>query len=166
MDKGYYEFLVKGKANDKAKAGKVICFILAILSVAGVLFMSSVLFIITAIAFGIIAYLLSGYTDVEYEYLFLEKELSIDRIYNQEKRKHVETLKLDKAQMFAPVGSSKFDNLGNGDELKITDYSTPGESGLKKYEMRYEGGRKIFFSLDDEMIKAFKSKCPRNFSEF
>ena len=51
--------------------------------------------------------------------------------------------------------------------MKLTDYSCPAaDNGLKKYVMYYEGGRKILFSLDEEMVKAFKNKLPRVFSEY
>ena len=106
------------------------------------------------------------FTDVEYEYLYLEKELSIDKVFNKERRKHVETLSLDKAQVFAPEKSSKLDNFGKVSG-KVTDYSCAEENnGLKKFVMFYEGNRKILFSLDEEMIKLLKNKCPRIFSEY
>ena len=167
MDKGYYEFLVKGKPNGKAKAGKILCFILAIISlIMTVLFGNTILFALVLV-FGGAAYFFSLYTDVEYEYLFLERELSVDRVYNKERRKHVESLSIDKAQVFAPEKSSKLDNYANVTGLKVSDYSCPDENPeLKRFVMIYEGGRKILFSLDGEMIKAFKNKCPRIFSEY
>ena len=68
--------------------------------------------------------------------------------------------------VFAPEKSSKLDNYGKV-EGKITDYSCPEEkNGLKKFVMFYEGNRKILFSLDEEMVKLLKNKCPRVFSEY
>ncbi|MCR4792814.1 MAG: DUF6106 family protein [Lachnospiraceae bacterium] len=167
MDKGYYEFLVKGKPNMGAKIGKVVFFILAVLFIGVALLLGSMILIVAGIAFGVGAYFVSGYTDVEYEYLYLDKELSVDRVYNKERRKHAETFKMDKVQMFAPEKSSKLDNYGNVSGMKVTDYSCPDEkNGLKRFVMIYEGGRKIFFTLDEEMIKAFKNTTPRNFSDY
>ncbi len=166
MDKGYYEFLVKGKPNKTAKLLKIVFIALAILTVAAALLLGNTILIILGVAFGAGAYFASLYTEVEYEYLYLEKELSIDKVFNKERRKHVETLSIDKAQVFAPEKSSKLDNYGNV-QGKVTDYSCPDEnSGLKKFVMYYEGNRKIFFSLDEEPIKLFKNKCPRTFSEY
>ena len=166
MDKGYYEFLVKGKPNTIAKVLKVVLFILTVLTLIGALLLGNMVVMVLGIAFGVGTYFSSLYTDVEYEYLYLERELSIDRVYNKERRKHAETLSLDKAQVFAPEKSSKLDNFGKV-EGKVTDYSCPDENnGLKKFVMIYEGGRKIYFSLDEEMIKAFKNTTPRNFSEY
>lgn len=166
MDKGYYEFLVKGKPNTKAKVLKVVFVILAILSLAGALLLGNTILFILVIIFGAGTYFASLYTEVEYEYLYLEKELSIDKVFNKERRKHVETLSLDKALVFAPEKSSKLDNYGKV-EGKITDYSCPEEkNGLKKFVMFYEGNRKILFSLDEEMVKLLKNKCPRVFSEY
>ena len=167
MDKGYYEFLVKGKPNMGAKAGKVILFILAVLCLVAALLFGSPILIVLTVAFGGAAYFISGYTDVEYEYLYLEKELSVDRVYNKERRKHAESFKMDKVQIFAPEKSSKLDNYSNVTGMKVTDYSCPDETnGLKRFVMIYEGGRKILFTLDQDMIKAFKNTTPRNFSEY
>ncbi len=166
MDKGYYEFLVKGKPNTTAKILKVVLVILAVLVILGALLLGNTILIILGIAFGGGAYFASLYTEVEYEYLYLEKELSIDKVFNKERRKHVETLSIDKALVFAPEKSSKLDNYGKV-EGKVTDYSCAEDNnGLKKYVMFYEGNRKILFSLDEEMIKIFKNKCPRIFSEY
>ena len=166
MDKGYYEFLVKGKPNTTAKVLKVVFVILAILSLAGALLLGNTILFILVIIFGAGTYFASLYTDVEFEYLYLEKELSIDKVFNKERRKHVETLSLDKALVFAPEKSSKLDNYGKA-EGKVTDYSCAEENnGLKKFVMFYEGNRKILFSLDEEMIKLLKNKCPRIFSEY
>ena len=166
MDKGYYEFLVKAKPNTTAKILKVVLVILAVLVILGALLLGNTILIILGIAFGGEAYFASLYTEVEYEYLYLEKELSIDKVFNKERRKHVETLSIDKALVFAPEKSSKLDNYGKV-EGKVTDYSCAEDNnGLKKYVMFYEGNRKILFSLDEEMIKIFKNKCPRIFSEY
>ena len=166
MDKGYYEFMVKGKPNTKAKILKVVLLILAVLTLIGALLIGNMILIVAGIAFGIGTYFASMFTDVEYEYLYLEKELSIDKVFNKERRKHVETLSLDKAQLFAPEKSSKLDNYGKVSG-KVTDYSCAEENnGLKKFVMFYEGNRKILFSLDEEMIKLLKNKCPRIFSEY
>ena len=166
MDKGYYEFMVKGKPNTTAKILKVLFIILAVVAFIGAMLLGNTILIILAIIFGAGAYFSSMFTDVEYEYLYLEKELSIDKVFNKERRKHVETLSIDKAQVFAPEKSSKLDNYGKMDG-KVTDYSCAEENnGLKKFVMYYEGNRKILFSLDEEMIKLFKNKCPRTFSEY
>lgn len=167
MDKGYYEFMVEGKPNKCAKFFKEAMIVLAILSVVASFLLGSMLLIFLAVIFGFISFICSKYTDVEYEYLFLEKELSVDKIYNKERRKHVETFNMEKVLVFAPEKSSKSDRYSSVKDLKVRDYSSYGEAeGLKKFEMYYEGSRKIIFSLDEEMIKAFKSKCPRVFSEY
>ncbi|MBO4608407.1 MAG: hypothetical protein J5696_00900 [Lachnospiraceae bacterium] len=166
MDKGYYEFLVPGKPNTAAKAGKIVLIIVCILCIVAVLFGFSIGLILAILA-GAGAYFCSMYTDVEYEYLYIEREISIDKVFNKERRKHAETLSVDKVQVFAPEKSSKLDNFGNMQNMKTTDYSCPEtENGLKKYVMVYEGGRKILFSLDEEMAKAFKNKIPRVFSDY
>mgnify|MGYP007069839113 CR=1 FL=1 len=167
MDKGYYEFLVEGKPGRLAKFAKEAFIVLGILTLVLSLVRGNMVLIVLAVVFGVAAYYSSKFTDVEYEYLLLDKELSVDKIYNKERRKKAESFDLDKAIAFAPEKSSKTDRYSGVKDLKVTDYSSAGEKeGLKLFEMYYEGGRKVLFSLDEEMIKAFKNKCPRVFSEY
>ena len=167
MDKGYYEFLVEGKPNKCARFFKEALIVLAIVFLVASFLLGNLLFIFLAVISGFASFICSKYTEVEYEYLFLEKELSVDKIYNKERRKHVETFNMEKVLVFAPEKSSKSDRYSSVKDLKVSDYSSCADTGeLKKFEMYYEGSRKIIFSLDEEMIKAFKSKCPRVFSEY
>ena len=53
------------------------------------------------------------YTDLEYEYLYLDKELSVDKIMAKSKRKRVGTYSLDRMEVFAPVYSYHLDNFKN-----------------------------------------------------
>ena len=167
MDKGYYEFLVPGRPNTLAKAGKIVLIIVCILCIAAMLLLGISICLILAIIAGVGVYFCSLYTDVDLEYLYIAREISVDKVFNKERRKHAETLSVDKIQAFAPEKSSKLDNFGNLQNMKVTDYSCPQtDNGLKKYVMIYEGGRKILFSLDEEMAKAFKNKIPRVFSDY
>lgn len=167
MDKGYYEFLVQGKPNTGAKIGKVVLLILCIAGVGLGLLTGITILLVIGVACGVGVWLCSMYTDVEYEYLFIERELSIDKVYNKERRKHAETLSMDKVEVFAPEKSSKLDNFGNGQGKKVTDYSSADvQNGFKKYVMYYEGNRKILFSLNEEIAKYLRGKYPRTFSEY
>lgn len=115
---------------------------------------------------GVGAYFLNMYTDLEYEYLYLDKELSVDKIMAKSKRKRVGTYSLDRMEVFAPVYSYHLDNFKNR-QVKEKDYSI-GEvlQPDGRYAMYYEGGEKILLSPNEELVKVLKNMAPRKvFSE-
>ena len=119
-----------------------------------------------ALAAGVGAYFLNMYTDLEYEYLYLDKELSVDKIMAKSKRKRVGTYSLDRMEVFAPVYSYHLDNFKNR-QVKEKDYSI-GEvlQPDGRYAMYYEGGEKILLSPNEELVKVLKNMAPRKvFSE-
>lgn len=65
-------------------------------------------------------------TNVEYEYSYLNGELSIDKIYNQVKRKKWTVLDLKSAELIAPANHPDFKRAMNNNE--IIDYSSGFET--------------------------------------
>ena len=101
MSDSYVECLVKAKQPTWAKILKVLLIALTVLSCL-VMFVF-IIFLPVALAAGVGAYFLNMYTDLEYEYLYLDKELSVDKIMAKSKRKRVGTYSLDRMEVFAPV---------------------------------------------------------------
>ncbi len=87
MSDSYVECLVKAKQPTWAKILKVLLIALTVLSCL-VMFVF-IIFLPVALAAGVGAYFLNMYTDLEYEYLYLDKELSVDKIMAKSKRKRV-----------------------------------------------------------------------------
>ena len=138
MSDSYVECLVKAKQPTWAKILKVLLIALTVLSCL-VMFVF-IIFLPVALAAGVGAYFLNMYTDLEYEYLYLDKELSVDKIMAKSKRKRVGTYSLDRMEVFAPVYSYHLDNFKNR-QVKEKDYSI-GEvlQPDGRYSMYYEGG--------------------------
>ena len=109
MSDSYVECLVKAKQPTWAKILKVLLIALTVLSCL-VMFVF-IIFLPVALAAGVGAYFLNMYTDLEYEYLYLDKELSVDKIMAKSKRKRVGTYSLDRMEVFAPVYSYHLDNF-------------------------------------------------------
>ena len=101
------------------------------------------------------------FTDLEYEYLYLDKELIVDKVMARSRRKRVATYSVDRMEIFAPVTSYHLGNYKNRN-VKVKDYSI-GEvlKPDKRYVMYYEGGEKIILSPSEEMVKALKNVAPR-----
>ncbi|MCR4616752.1 MAG: DUF6106 family protein [Lachnospiraceae bacterium] len=161
MSEAYVECLVKGRPNTLAKVLKILLIVLAVLTVAAMILLAKFWMFFIAVLFGIGAYIISQYTDVEYEYLYIDKELVIDKIYNQAKRKRVATYSFDKVIVIAPIKSYHLDNFGKLSD-KPKDYSIGYEEQPDlRYVMFYEGKEQIIFSPNEELVKIMKNAAPR-----
>ncbi|MCM1102339.1 MAG: DUF6106 family protein [Clostridium sp.] len=159
MSDTYVECLVQAKKSTAAKALTVVLIIVAVLSVLA-MFIFPLAMALAGIA-GVAAYFVNLYSNVEYEYLYLDKELSVDKILAQSRRKRVAVYSLDRMEAFAPIHSWHLDNFKNRN-VKVTDYSIGRElMPDERYAMYYEGGVKVILSPSEEMVKVLKNVAPR-----
>lgn len=157
MAEAYRELLILQKENIRDKVLGITMVVLAAVSAIGAFF--SLFSLIGIPVFGILSYILYfRKMTVEYEYVYMDKELRIDRIYNQSKRKRVDTLDLNKMEILAKADSDLLDSYSNR-SVDISDYSTDSEDTeeLATYEMYYDGKRKLILSLDRQMIDMMKT---------
>ena len=92
MNESYVECLVARRPSGGMKALKVA---LIVLTVIGVLLgMIAFPLLIVAAAAAVGAYFASLYSSLEYEYLYVDKEISVDKILNKSKRKKAEKKKM------------------------------------------------------------------------
>ena len=161
MSEAYVECLVKAKPSI---LGKFFKYLLIMLTVALALLMfltMNVILMILAVVTGVGAYFVNLFTDLEYEYLYLDKELVIDKVMAKSRRKRVATYSLDKVEILAPIKSYHLDNYKNRN-VKQKDYSIGIEEKPDlRYAMYYEGGEKLLLSPSPEMIKIMKNVAPR-----
>lgn len=162
MSETYVECLVKGKASIGPKILKIVLILIsAALGLGVVLFGFGIVSFLVAIAAGVAAYFVSWYCSVEYEYLYLDKEISVDVIWAQTRRKRVATYSLDRVEILAPVKSYHLDGYKNRN-VKVKDYSIGEERQPDlRYAMYYEGGAKIILSPSEEFVKVIKNMAPR-----
>jgi len=159
MNETYVECLVSRKPSTVLGILKgvmagfvVICFLL-----------SSMIWICLLLALlGCVGFYFAGhYAKQEFEYLYVDREITIDRIMNQSKRKKVDTFDLNEMEIFAPIKSWHLDSYKNR-EFKVTDYSSGIESQPdKRYVMLYRGNRKVIFEPNDEFVQAIRNIYPR-----
>ena len=161
MSETYIECLVKAKPSMLGKFFKYLLFLLtAMMLVLMFLTMNMILFIL-AIAAGVGAYFVGLYTDLEYEYLYLDKELTIDKVMGKTKRKRVAVYQLERMEIFAPIKSYHLDNFRNR-QTKDKDYSIGYEEQPDlRYVMYYEGGERLILSPSPELVKIMKNAAPR-----
>lgn len=161
MSDAYVECLVKAKTSLLGKFLKYFLIVLAVFfGLLMFMTMNGLLFLL-AIAAGVGVYFVNLFTDLEYEYLYLDKELTIDKVMAKTKRKRVAVYQLDRVEILAPIKSYHLDNYRNRTG-KEKDYSIGFEEQPdRRYLMFYEGGEKLILSPSPEMIKVMKNVAPR-----
>lgn len=163
MSDAYVECLVKAKPSVLGKVGRAVLTALMVICILAIFVLPPLMLFafIGAVLFGGGAYFVRMFTDLEYEYLYLDKELVVDKIMAKTKRKRVATYHLDRIEILAPIKSYHLDNYRNRN-AKQKDYSIGEElKPDKRYLMFYEGGEKIVLSPSEELIKLMKNVAPR-----
>lgn len=159
MSDTYVECLVKSKAGLLVRFGKyflimmtVVCFLVGFL-------LWPAMFV--ALALGIGAYFVYLQADLEFEYLYLDKELSVDKVMAKSKRKKVGKFDVERMEILAPIKSHQLDSYRNR-QYKVLDYSTRVEEQPDtRYVMYYDGNTKVILSPTPELVKALKNVAPR-----
>ena len=161
MSVAFKELLIKQRENRKDKMLGTAMVVAAVLSLVSGLILHP-LFLLGAIAFGILSYVVYfRKMKVEYEYTYMDKELRIDRIYNESKRKSVVVLDLNKMEILAKENSYHLDGYKNR-TIKEWDFSTglEDDNELATYIMYYAGSDKYYLSLNEDFMKTIRQTMP------
>ena len=161
MSESYVELLVKKKKTPKDS-------ILKGLMIAGIVILVLIglvipLVLIEAIALGVLAYFKMPGLDLEFEYLYVNGELDIDKIMSKVKRKRVGSFDISKAEMVAPVKSHELDYYRQSKDMKVVDCSS-GEDHANVYGMviKDEKGMKlVLFEPNQEILDDMRRIAPR-----
>ena len=167
MNDTYVEVMVKKKDSPFLGVGKVLLWGAAIACLL-VGLIGWTIMLVPGVIFGVVAYFVIPTLDLEYEYLYLDKEISIDKVMSKEKRKHIMTVDLSKVEVMAPENSHELDSYKARGNVKILDYSSRMDDA-KPYMMAYndnDGMKLIKLEPNDEMLKAIKMVYPRKVVEY
>ena len=161
MTESYKELLVKKERGVKENILRGVVVVPTVIAVLMALLTFNLLFFIAAIGFGVLTYFVFLWTDVEYEYLYLDKEITVDKIMAKTKRKRVLTISVDKIEILAPVKSYQLDSYKNR-QIKETDYSSGSDlPEEKQYAMYYDGQQKYLLNLTEDFANTIKGIAPR-----
>lgn len=158
MDDFYTEQLIKKQTGMKDLMIRALLVALTIVSVFAI-FMFSFGLLITVILI-IVDVIMFRSMNVEYEYLFVNGDLDIDKIMNKSKRKRLLSVSLDQLEILAPVGAVE---LMQYKKAKTYDY-TSGEGNADQYALIVSNGgeiKQIIFEPNDTIIEGFFMKAPR-----
>lgn len=161
MNESYKELLVKKERGGKESAIRVLCIIPTVLLALLTLLTGAMYFFIAVIALGVLDYFVFQWTDIEYEYLYLDKEISVDKIMAKTRRKKVTTIDVNKIEIMAPEKSYQLDSYRNR-QTKVTDLSAGHDLPEQKlYWVYYEGNQKFLMNLTEDFAKTIKGIAPR-----
>ncbi len=167
MNDTYVEVMVDRKTSPLLGVARGALYALAAVCLIATLLVSGIFFV-GAIVFCGIAYFVVPMFDIEYEYLYLDKEISIDKIMSKEKRKHAYTVDLNKMEFMAPEASHELDSY-KARNLKTYDFGS-GKEDAKVYTIVYgtgsEGTVLVNIEPNGEMLRAIKNVFPRKVFEF
>ena len=159
MNETYVEIMVKKKTPVYMSLLKILTIMLAVCFVLlGMWYLPA---FIIGVVMGVAAYFIYMNADLEYEYLYVDKELSVDKIMAKKGRKRVATYDMGKMEILAPMNSYHLDNYKNRSD-KTVDYS----SGMVKqpdtrYVFYYDGRQRVVIEPNEELIKAIQMIAPR-----
>ena len=159
MNEVYYEVMVAKKASPLMKVLQISAIAMTVVCVFA-MFIGMLWSLVLAVVFGAAAYFLKIFNRVEYEYLYIDKELQIDRILAKNSRKRMETLDLKELEVLAPVRSHELDRYRNRN-VKTKDYSSGKEGNNTLKYMLVVKDKQIIFEPTEEMVKTIKMFAPR-----
>lgn len=159
MSETYVECLVARKPSMLLSFLKILLIMLTVVFVLiGAVYIPG---LVVAIITGVGAYFATMNASIEYEYLYVDREISVDKVMAKSRRKKANTFSVDKMEILAPLNSHRLDSYRNRN-AKMLDYS----SGIaaqpeRRYMMVCEGDTKVIFEPNAEMVKAIQSIAPR-----
>lgn len=158
MSDFYTEQLVKKQMTMKEVFIKALLVALAIVSVFVVL-MFPVAIIVPVIVIAVVVFLIRR-LDVEYEYLYVNGDLDIDKIMHKAKRKRVFSTNISNMELLAPEGADELNQYRNA---RVVDLSS-GMADAKKYVLVVaENGQvtRLVFEPNESIIEGMFLMAPR-----
>lgn len=158
MSDFYTEQLVKKQTTMKDVFIKALLVAIAIVSVFVVL-MFPVAVVVPVIVIGAVVFFIRR-LDVEYEYLYVNGDLDIDKIMHKAKRKRVFSTNISNMELLAPEGAEELTQYRNA---RIVDFSS-GTADAKRYVLVVaENGQitKLIFEPNETIIEGMFLMAPR-----
>lgn len=158
MSDYYTEQLIKKQTDMKDMLIKAVLVAAAIVSVLTIFIMPMGL-IIPIIVIALVWFLISR-LNVEYEYLYVNGDLDIDKIMNKSKRKRVFSANVDVMELLAPVDSPRLDQFQNAKVMNLSSGSA--DARLYALIVSHNGQlTKLVFEPNDTIIEGVFMLAPR-----
>lgn len=161
MNESYKELMVKKEKGMKETLARIVCIVFTVMPGILTLLTGNLIMFIVTVALGVLTYFVFQWTDIEYEYLYLDKEITIDKVMARTRRKRVVVLEAAKIEIMAPENSHQLDYYRNR-QVKTVDLSAGHDlPECRLYTVYYEGNQKYMLNLDEDFAKTVKAIAPR-----
>lgn len=161
MSDMYMEHLVKKKKTAGDYALRALIIIVIVLSVAAGIFINTILFFVTFGLWALASMVVFPATDLEYEYLYCDKQLTVDKILGKQRRKRVAEYQLDQMKLVVPANSYRLAEYKNKNLKTVNLWSLDDSEGKVPYVIIYSGNQKIILDLPTEFVKIVQNNAPR-----
>lgn len=164
----YMEFMVKRPMTTADKVKRIWFMVLIAFAAIGwflflgVQIISYAFFIIGVVLVLFYIYFVVPGTDIEFEYLYLDKEITVDKILGKEKRKTMGVYAVDKIELMCPSRSERGAYKNAAGNLMVYNYTSRTESDeYEPYDIFLEGNVKIVLDLPVDFVKMVQTNAPR-----
>ncbi len=160
MNDSYAEWLVKRKAPAYTIIIKAV--LIALCAVSAFLALMTVFGILILTAVGAATYFIFQNLNLEFEYLIVNDQITIDKIMGRARRKKAWEGVLSEVQIVAPIDSYVLKDYENP-SMKILDFSSHIPHA-KVYGMIHQGEghtTKIIFEPNDRTLQHIRQRSPR-----
>lgn len=161
MSESYVECLIARKPSFVMHFLKLFLIMLTVgLVLVGFIFMPGIPGLLLAAVAAVGAYFAYMNADIEYEYLYVGKEISVDKVMAKSKRKKAGSYVLEQMEVMAPVGSHRLDAYQNR-QMKTVDYSSGVAQKPEKRYMMVMNDCRVILEPNEAMLKAVQDVAPR-----
>lgn len=162
MENSYVEQLVK-RQNSTLQIGlRVGAVVSAVVITYIMMLLIGIISLVAAFALGYGVYYVFIMTSLEYEYVFVNGELTVDIVYGKSKRKRSGTFDIKKSEIIAPLKSDYAAMYHKNMQMKAFDF-TSGTDEDKVYLMAAPygaGTAKVYFEPNENMLNAMRTQAP------
>ena len=142
----------------------VISAVLAFMMLSSLLGNFSLFTLVFVLVNGAIAFLLFLYRDrlrTEYEYTFTNGDLDFAKVFNNQKRKTLGTMRVKNVDAFGPVNSEGFRKIINMPDLKRRNWFLNRDANLYYFYYQKENAKNVIvLEPSDELVDMIKKYLP------
>lgn len=162
MGDSYREILVKKEKTTIDVLKKSALIAVTVVCLVGGIIISPILLLAGLVLGGVCFFVLPRF-DLEYEYLYVNGELDIDKIMSKQKRKKCASYDMNMLEILAPSNSHALDSFYKKQGVKIKDY-TSGNEKAASYTLVFnadKGQELVKLELDNEIVSDIRRIAPR-----
>lgn len=167
MGDSYREILVKRITPPADKIKKAALIGVTVVCFAGGLLVTPLL-LLAGILLAVACYFLIPRFDLEFEYLYVNGELDVDKIMSRQKRKRCASYNMDKLELLAPSNSHSLDPYRNRKELPVRDFTSlnPDTPSFTMVINGEKGQELVKLEIDEGVVNDIRRIAPRKVCQY